>query len=182
MLLNLLAGIVGGIWLAITGDWALVGVGLGIGIAGTFFASILLMPGMLLAVPIVRAAERGEEPSGIVVFLGVAYTYAVMGIWAILIFSWFATFSHEVLPVVLWAYAASTGTWAYLAQKEAQTNEYSAITSGFHQIGCAILIVYALVNYDHLRWQEMAFWYGIPMAACAVFTTYIVASSARRGY
>ena len=182
MVLNLLAGIVGGVWLAIAGEWGLVGLGLVIGVAGAFLASIILMPGMLLAIPLIKAEERGEEPPFVVAFLGVLYTYAAMGVWAIVIFTWFLRISDELLPTLLWACAASTGTWAYLAQREAQSNEFSPITSVFHQIGCAILIVYSLINHGYLRWQEMAFWYGIPMAACAVMTTYMVASASRRRY
>jgi hypothetical protein len=60
MLLNMLGGIVSGIWLAILGEWGAVGAG----VLGLFVSTSLLgfalMPGLLFAVPAAYCLEKGK--------------------------------------------------------------------------------------------------------------------------
>lgn len=181
MILNFFAGIVGGVWLAVEGEWSLIGYGLAITVGGAFAASILLLPGIVLAAPAVAATERGNIR--IASFFGVLsllYTYFIMGAWAIFVFIWFAGETKYTIPCLLWSYSTATATWSYLAQKEASSNEYSAISAFFHQIGCIALMIYAYSNFRHLEWSEMAIWYAVPMAAGAIFQFVMMLSNSRQ--
>ena len=50
MLLNILGGIVGGVWLGVAGEWWTLGLGVVGIICGAFFCSLLMFPGMSLTV------------------------------------------------------------------------------------------------------------------------------------
>ena len=61
LVLNALGGIVSGIWLAVSGEWWALGVGL-VGLFGShFLVSILLMPNFLFAAAGVALFERGRR-------------------------------------------------------------------------------------------------------------------------
>ena len=58
MLLNMLGGVVGGIWLGVMGEWRLLVFGILYMLGGSLVVSILMLPGMMFAAPAAMAAER----------------------------------------------------------------------------------------------------------------------------
>ncbi len=53
MLMNIFSGIIGGIWLAILGEWQLIGIGIGLIIVVPWGLNLLL----LISIPLVMLAE-----------------------------------------------------------------------------------------------------------------------------
>lgn len=183
MILNFFAGIVGGVWLAIAGEWGIVGYGLLITIFGVIAASLLLAPGIILAFPAIAAAERGNNfLSAVFGIPSIIYTYLVMGAWAIFIFALLISKSHNLIPAVLWSYSTATATWSYMAQKEAGSNPYSGLTATFHQFGCISLGTYYLLYFPRLNWETMAYCYGVPMVIGAAIQLILIFLNSRKSY
>ena len=81
-ILNLLGGIVSGIWLAFLGEWGAIGKGIMFMVVSGFAISIALMPGLLFAAPASIAIEKGKKV--LVAFLGslsVLYTVGLITVW-----------------------------------------------------------------------------------------------------
>ena len=149
MLLNMLGGIVAGIWLAILGEWGTIFRGLGILILGGFGLGLAMMPGLLLAAP-AAALQSKDNRLGFYFFglLSIVYTYAVLIAWCILVMLYFANRADgdSVIPTMLWAYGAATGPIAYLAQKDLQSgNEYGAISTFFAQAAFVVSVLTAFI-------------------------------------
>lgn len=165
LLLNLFSGLVGGIWLAILGDWNIILFGLALTFVGAFILSLFLLPSFLLIAP-VAANQRISESKLMIplALLSIGYTYCVMGSWALLIFWYFAESvgSNAAIPTVLWSYSTATVVWNYMALKDAQ-NEYSTLSAFFNQVGCIALMFYTYNNFSDPNLYEMAVWFGSPM-------------------
>jgi hypothetical protein len=74
MFLNLFGGIVSGIWLAILGEWKLIGIGIGLLLTSHWFLAMLMMPGLLL-LPIAGHLYKSRNPlRHLVGYLSQAYT------------------------------------------------------------------------------------------------------------
>jgi hypothetical protein len=144
MVLNLIAFVGAGLWLAVLGYWKIVFLGIALGLSGAFFVSVLLAPSLLLIAPLMSERVSNSRMAALpIAALSLVYTYAVMGIWALTIFWFFSGMAAPAaaLPVVLWSYSTATGVWIYMAQKEAQSgNEYSTLSAFFNQVGCAVLM------------------------------------------
>lgn len=133
------AAIVGGIWLAIAGDWWAIGYGILALVASQFAVSILLLPAIAIGTGGAALADSGRTGAARLV-LGASslYTAALMGAWSLVVTSFFLGHARHasLFPMLLWAYAASTGPWAFLAAKDQQGgNEYSALGVLFLEVG-----------------------------------------------
>jgi hypothetical protein len=60
MILNMLGGIVSGIWLAILGEWGAVGTGILFFFVSTWLLGFALMPSLLFAAPAAYCAKKGK--------------------------------------------------------------------------------------------------------------------------
>ena len=152
--LNMLGGIMAGIWLAIEGDWWALGYGLLAIVVGHWIISLLLIPFFLLAFPGIKLFERGQALIGRLVYaVASLYMLVVMFMWSTAVTATFATHSREagLFPVLLWSYGVVTGPWTYLASKDQQggsSNEFSVIAALFLQIGYILGATMFLFNAD----------------------------------
>jgi hypothetical protein len=149
MLLNMLGGIVAGIWLAILGEWGTIFRGLVTLAFGGFAISLVMMPGLLLAAPAAALDSKGSR-AGFYLFglLSLIYTNAVLIAWCILVMLYFANRADNssVIPTMLWAYGAATGPIAYLAQKDLRSgNEYAGISTFFAQVAFVASVLVAFM-------------------------------------
>jgi hypothetical protein len=157
--INMLGGVVGGIWAAINGDWWAIGYAL-LGMVGSpFVISILLMPGLAIAAAGMAAMKRRRELVARTAIAGSTLYHAVlMGGWALFVTAAFLGHPREssLFPILLLAYGSSTGPWAYLASKDQQGggNEFSAITVIFYQTGYLIGAVQSVIRDHRLRVSE----------------------------
>lgn len=145
-LLNMLGGIISGIWLAILGKWGVIGYGILSMFVSAFALGFALLPGTLLAAPAVLMYEKGIK-IGLYFFslLGSLYTAAIITIWCIAILYFFAheSDSNSFIPTLIWSYGVAIAPLTYMTQKESQGGGGEAsIMMTFHaQLGLAIVII-----------------------------------------
>lgn len=152
-LLNLIGGIVAGVWLMVIGEWHLFLVGIAILFVGAFAASMLLAPGMLLAGASISALDKGKGALGWpLLILSSAWTYVVVIAWGVGAFLWFGdkVDADNAIPVWLWSYGAATGVWAFMASKE-PNGSAAPITAFAAQLGYIVLSVCMIALNWHLR-------------------------------
>ncbi|WP_342315556.1 hypothetical protein [Lysobacter sp. FW306-1B-D06B] len=151
MVLNMLGGVVAGIWLAIIGSWGAIGWGLVFAFGGSFIISIALMPSLLLVAPIIGFTKKGWG-AGALAFgaLNMLYTFAVMTAWCAGMYIFFASRIGEDagLPYLLWAYGAATAPIAHMASKD--NNENSVLTALIAQVAFVLAIISGLLTSSHV--------------------------------
>jgi hypothetical protein len=149
IVLNMLGGIVAMVWLAILGQWHMLGIGLALLFGTTFALGFALMPQMLLAAPAVLLYEKGQKALGFF-FGGLAllYVYALVTAWCGAVL-WYSmervTTANLLIPILLWSYGVATGPWAFMASKE--DNIGSAFTVFFSRVGYIIMGLMILFGY-----------------------------------
>jgi hypothetical protein len=172
-ILNFGGGIVGAIWLAVLGQWSLIGIGLAAAIFSTMLIGIVLMPGFIFAAPAAIAFDKGHYFVGVLLgTVSALWTYIVIVAWCVLAFG-FVVDQHRsgtILPYLLWAYSVSTGPWTYMAQREAAAdpNSFSPLTAFFACVGAAAMMaIYLFMSRPTLVSAGIAF--IITMAVSFVF-------------
>jgi len=150
MILNAAGGIVGGIWTASNGDWwAVAYVILGM-VLSPFVISIALMPSLAIGVAGAAAIERGRLTAGRGLFaVSSLFTNVLMLGWSLFVTVAFLGHSRHspLFPILLLAYGASTGPWAFLASKDQQSgNEFSALGVLLIQVGYIAAAAMLLLN------------------------------------
>lgn len=138
-ILNMLGGIISGLWLAILGEWGEIIRGIIFIMISGFGISIVLMPSLLFVGPAAMAIEKGKKLLGMFFgFLSVLYTVALMTVWCIWIMWLFISSATEnsLIPMLIWSYGVALAPWMWLAQKDQQGrgNEFSIFTTFFAQI------------------------------------------------
>ncbi len=178
MLLNMLGGVVAGVWLAVLGDWKTIGTGVVGMIGGAMICSLLMLPGIVLALPAMRMWGSDSFLARIIavpiLLVGHSWTYIVMTAWAFgafLVLLKGVPIDDKALPYLLWAYAVATTPWVFMLQKDVQAgNDHGSISVFFLQIACAALI---LGFWLEAFWLIIAFW--IIMAISLLFGLVIMA-------
>lgn len=138
MILNLLGGIISGIWLAILGEWGEIFRGVLIMVVGGFAISIALIPSWLFAAPAAMAIEKGKKLLGMFFgSLSILYTIVLITIWCMWVLGLFVSSANEssLIPLLIWSYGVALAPWMYLSQKDQEGggNEYSIFTTFFAQ-------------------------------------------------
>jgi len=147
MILNILGGVVSGIWLAILGEWGEIIRGIIFIVVSGFAISFALMPSLLFAGPAVMAIEKGKKTLGVFFgFLSVLYTVILITVWCVWIMWLFVSSAtaDSFIPLLIWSYGVALAPWMWLAQKDQQGgggNEYSIFTTFFAQISYIIAML-----------------------------------------
>jgi hypothetical protein len=150
-ILNLLGGIISAIWLAVLGDWRIIGIGIGLVILSGSILRIVLMPAILLMAPTPYFARKG---SMLLVraftFLGSLYITTVFALWCagVLLFFVKMTTDKSIIPVLIWSYVVAIGPLVILTNKEVQAGggESSIIFTVFTQFGYAATILVVVLT------------------------------------
>lgn len=129
MLLNLLGGIVAGIWLAFLGEWKLIFIGIVLLFTSHFYLSMLMLP-VLLFVPIVAYFQEKKSPL-LYLFGFLSQFYMNLLIVGTCTFAFFVC-THfygggsklGLIPYLLWSWGMALGPWQFFASKEPD-NEFS---------------------------------------------------------
>lgn len=144
------ADIISGIWLAVLGEWRVIGIGLGILLVSAMPLGFAMMPGgLLFGVPAMRCAEAGRR-LGLYVFgfLSSLYIAAVVTTWCIAIFCLFHRMAHDgvLTPVMFWSYGVAIGPLAWLANhdKKAGHGDASLASVVFASVAYVAVILMAL--------------------------------------
>ncbi|MEJ5330842.1 MAG: hypothetical protein WHT07_11895 [Desulfobaccales bacterium] len=130
-MLNLLSGIIGGIWLAILGEWRLIGYGFLFMIFLPIILSFLMVPGIAISGLALYLFEKKSKLTFIFQFLSITYTNLLMVITCIFAFIFCSSFytggiNLNYVPYLLWSWGMALGPWQYFASKE-QDNEFTQI-------------------------------------------------------
>jgi hypothetical protein len=142
LLLNILGGIVGGIWLMITGEWSLFIGGLLYMMFGAMIIGLMLMPSLLFAAPAAAFAEKRKYMLFFIFgLLGITYTYELIAISTYYIAD--IALSSQSAPLwacLLWLYAVVLAPWQYMASKE-RDNTSTGMTTFALSLGIFALII-----------------------------------------
>jgi len=123
LILNILGGIVAGIWLAILGEWGTIGYGVVAFFGSTFTLGFVLMPSIFLAATAAYCEKKGNT-FGMFCFATLAslYTIGVLTTWCCIVLSFFsqATSGSILIPSLIWSYGIAVGPWSYMVSKRAR--------------------------------------------------------------
>lgn len=140
MVLNILGGIISGIWLGILGQWYVLLIGIVAALFGHKVLNVGIMIGMGIFGTPAMALERKGKRTGAMFFavLNLLYIAFLICLWCFGILLLLGSFVNTAapIPMMIWSYGVATGPWAYLSQKdqEAGGNEFSAISTIFAQV------------------------------------------------
>jgi hypothetical protein len=132
MLLNMGGGIVGGIWLAVLGEWRLIGIGIFLLLTFHWVLSILVLLNIPVAGIGIYLTKKNNPLRHLFVFLSQFYiNLLIVGTcaFAFWLCSSFYTGNIDIgyTPYLLWSWGMALGPWQYFASKEPE-NEFTAIT------------------------------------------------------
>jgi hypothetical protein len=124
--------IIGGIWLAILGEWLLIGIGIFLVFTSHYILSILMMPSIPIGMIAMRFYEKKNRFGYFLGYVSQLYSNILMAgtcVLALYICSKFYTGEVGIgyIPYLLWSWEMALGPWQFLASKEPD-NEFSAIT------------------------------------------------------
>ena len=151
ILMNLLGGIVSGIWLVVLGEWRAIGLGILSLFCSTMLIGFALLPSFLFALPAAKFIEHGKYGFGIIIGMPAAlYTVGVMIAWCLLVLVVFEGMADEAsrIPMLIWSYGVATGPWSYMASKEHEADDDfnpSTLHTFFVSIGYLLMIAMILV-------------------------------------
>lgn len=144
-IINMLGGIVSGIWLAFLGEWGLIGFGILMLIISGMGLGLAMMPNLIFALPAAAMLEKGNKFGGyFFAFLSSLYTICVLVAWCVLVLIYCTKQASQdsIIPVLIWSYGISTGPIAWLAQKDLQGgNENAMVTTFFIEVAYLLTIL-----------------------------------------
>ena len=135
MFMNMFSGIIGGIWLAIIGEWSLIGFGLILLFTSHWYLMLLMLPGMAITAIAVPFIKRQNPLQYFFGYLSQLYTNILIVGWCI--GSFIVCTNHyngpnvssiDVVPYALWSWGMGLGPWQFFASKEPD-NEFTMITT-----------------------------------------------------
>jgi hypothetical protein len=186
LLINWGFPIVGAVWLIVSGEWAALGLGAVCMIGGPFIISLAMLPGYVLAAPVLFASLH-ERASGFLAALLVLptalWTFAVISVWCVGIFAALQLGSaDDLVPRILWAYGAATGPWIFMAQKEMQSDSgsHAPMAVFFTQLGCLSIIISIFVGSGYQTIFGMALFFVPFMLATLIIQISMILSEPRR--
>ncbi len=117
---NFSSGIIGGLWLLLTGGGGIVVSGLILSFIMPFVYSIAFLPQLLLIPLLTKTTEKGYRIiSSILIFITVFYGYFLLALWVSYVFGWILPYKNlHPLALWLWAYSVVMSPISYLASKE----------------------------------------------------------------
>lgn len=174
-ILNIFGGIVSGIWLAILGEWSLIGFGVLAFFVSGMLVGLAMTPGLIFAMPAAAMLEKGNKIGGFIFgFLGTLYTVGVLTAWCVLVLVYCIKQANaeSIIPVLIWSYGIATGPIIWLAQKDLQTGSiYAMITTFFIEIAYVLTILGILLIGMSLI--DVLFLFGIVMGVGLITQHYI---------
>jgi hypothetical protein len=132
-ILNMCGGIGSGIWLAVLGEWGLIGYGILAMMVSGMGLGLAMAPGLLFSAPTVAMLEKGNK-AGWYAFglLSTVYTVGILAGWCLSVLLAYLKQVNTVsiIPALIWSYGVATGPIVWLAHKDAG-NEFAGITTFF---------------------------------------------------
>jgi hypothetical protein len=176
MLLNMVGGIVGGIWLAIIGEWRLIGIGLFLFFTFHWILSIIMIPSMLISRVALYFLEKKNKIAYLFGYLVQVYTnILIIGtcIFAFFICSRFynGDIDFNYIPYLLWSWGMALGPWQFFASKEPH-NEFSAVTLFSASIFYFLFLISIFINLG-LAWIILIIFLIIQLIVLPIFNMFM---------
>lgn len=149
-IVNLTAGIIGGVWLLFNGLFIEVGAGFLYAMFGHYIWGFVIMVGLIFGAPGAKLLEKGKNTFGFIFLLLSQLVSIVIVFFSVLYVFWVAAPLLEyasLIPVLLFAYAVSFAPWAFLADHDRRvgnTNAAVMIVNG--QFGFIIGVLLMLIT------------------------------------
>jgi len=151
IVLNVISGIVSGIWLIILGQWKIVVAAILISLFVLFVYLIVAMIQMPLVLLMSYAVERSKKTlamfSG---FLNLFIGYAIILFYVFMVLVKVIEISIKtnlnIIPLLLLGYSVATGPFSYLASKEREDSFGSFIAVFIAQISYLLFAITVLLN------------------------------------
>ncbi len=141
-MLNTVGGIASGIWLAILGKWALIGLGLILGLISSFGLGILMTFRLAFLARATAMLERGDLTRAYIsTILSWAYSVTVLAAWCISVFALYTRHAdkNSLIPVLIWSYSVAATPVSALAYHDLRCGvENTEILAFFTFIACII--------------------------------------------
>jgi hypothetical protein len=118
---NFLSGIVGGIWLAIKGQWGSIGWGVALGFIMPWAWMLANLPALGLAFLVGLFADKSSRVFTVIFgFLSSMYSNILIAFWVFYVFGFFMgrASSNTYIPYLLWGYSSMMAPLSYMASKE----------------------------------------------------------------
>lgn len=128
MVLNLLGGLTGGIWLLFLGQWKIVVGSLIVAMFGSYVLMAPLLLGLIFAIPVNTALKRGQMKwVSFLAGISMLYKTSIMVIWAcgVLILFCEKAQQYPILPFLLTSYGVATTPWASMASAESDSSGFN---------------------------------------------------------
>lgn len=133
-IVNSFSGIVGGIWLALLGEWQLIILGILFIFTSKWILSILLLLNLPIGMALMFFHKKNKFLTYLFSYLSQLYVNILViatCVLAFLLCSNFYTFKGNIdfglIPYLLWSWGMAFGTWHFFASKEPE-NEYTFIS------------------------------------------------------
>lgn len=143
------SGIIAFIWLAILGEWSLLGVGIFFSIGGTTIIGITSSILTVFTFPalILDSTRYSWIVIPFTILNGIGKC-AIVIVWCTMIIFLFDEFINNTnyIPTIIWMYVVATGVWHYIAYKEID-NDISVISASFTEVGVIITLI-GYVGFD----------------------------------
>jgi len=142
---NFLSGIVGGIWLAIKGQWGSIGWGFALGFIMPWAWMLASLPSMGLAFLVGLFADKGSRIfTAIFGFLSSIYSNILVAFWVFYVFGFFMgrASSDTYIPYLLWGYSSMMAPLSYMASKEPPDSTGTSLALFFAQLSFLILTLF----------------------------------------
>ena len=178
-IINMFGGIVSGVWLAILGEWGLIGYGILAMMVSGLLLGFAMMPGLIFAVPAATMFEKGIKIGGYFFgFLGTVYTLGVLSVWCVFVLVYFMDHAtvDSVVPVLVWSYGVATAPIMWLTQKELQSGNEHALVATFF-IECAYIFSILAILFIGVSLVDVLIIFAITMTLGMIFQfslTYLV--------
>ncbi len=148
--INLVGGIVSGIWLALLGEWSVIGYGVGLLVASNFLLGPAITPGKLIATLVAKIGDAGSSSRhSIFNVFDTIYTITLFSAWTVFILFFFLAHSDSdsFIPILIWSYGIAMYPLQDLAQKEiGRGDAFIIYTVLFVQISYAFTIALLILG------------------------------------
>ena len=147
-LVNLFFGVAAGIWLAILGEWEIIGYGAVLIVIAAIMLNFALAIGSIIGAPasyfLVNGSKLGFYAFGILPIIYGILLVSSINAFILYDFSNLAS-AESLLPALTWSYGIALGVTSYLTNKEIQGgNKYAIITVTFNQAAYIAAIIYIM--------------------------------------
>lgn len=179
MVLNIIGGILGGIWLAFRGEWRLIIIGFIWAMISPWVLSVLMLPNLGIAMAVTRFLQK-KWALYILGFISTSYTnflvvVTCMGSMAFCLSRKYGGVDFSVIPYLLWAWGMGLGPWQYFASKE-RDNEFTGISLFFASILYFIVLMSVFFPPVLAALGVLLFWGGMVLAL-PIFNIWLVSRS-----